>query len=152
MTVLIDENKTDTETTTDNPRALDNASPYLAYEPSRLANHIRDRQKALKDAKKGYYDFSHLVSEMNMTNFDDCFEMRAMLESQAHILGVAFQYLMIQGDWKNLAHILKTQKVMHDTMELMQKFPPLIHDDRYYSPATAERMVRKDVDNATPLD
>lgn len=63
-----------------------------------------------------------------MTDFEDAYQVRALLESQGHLLGTAFQYLMMDGDWKNLQHILRTQKVMRDTMELMNHLPaPVIY-------------------------
>ena len=100
---------------------------FVSDEPAKIAAYIKSRrQPADPDtASKTPYNFADFVGDMQMTNFEDDYEMRAMLESQAHLLASAFQYLMIEGDWKNLAFTLRTQKVMRDTMELMNHYPML---------------------------
>jgi hypothetical protein len=60
---------------------------------------------------------------MEMTNFDDVFEIRSIFESQAHTLGAVFQYLMIEGDWKDLRFALRAQKMMMDTIDTMNGYP-----------------------------
>ena len=104
------------------------SSPLSLYdEPAKLVTYIKSRRKPAdsNSPDKPQYNFSDFVSDMQMTNFEDSFEMRAMLESQAHLLGTAFQYLMMEGDFKNLTPILRMQKTMRDTMELMNHYPML---------------------------
>lgn len=107
---------------------------FLSDEPAKLASYIHHRKStAMATTADGDtnpappYNFADFVSEMNMTDFNDPWQIRATLESQAHLLGTAFNYLMLDGDWKNLQHFLRAQKVMRDTMELMNHYPPLTY-------------------------
>lgn len=114
---------------------LPSASPeptdliFLSDHPEKIAAHLNHRKKLLESktdgAKAPPYNFADFVAEMNMTDFNDDYQIRATLESQAHILGTAFQYLMMEGDWKNLAFTLRAQKTMRDTIALMNQYPPL---------------------------
>lgn len=107
---------------------------FLSDEPARIASYINHRKSTATAINADGdtntsppYNFADFVSEMNMTDFADPWQIRATLESQAHLLGTAFQYLMLDGDWKALQQILRTQKVMRDTMELMNNYPPLTY-------------------------
>ncbi|OFW93990.1 MAG: hypothetical protein A3J37_07770 [Alphaproteobacteria bacterium RIFCSPHIGHO2_12_FULL_45_9] len=107
---------------------------FLSDDPAKIAAFLNNRKKpadinAEGDAKSQprAYDFADFVAAMTMTDFDDVYQIRATLESQAHLLGTAFNYLMLEGDWKNLKNIIRTQKMMRDTIELMNHYPPLTH-------------------------
>lgn len=109
---------------------------FLSDEPARIAAFLKARCHAYAatspedpsaTSTTPPYNFVDFVSEMTMTDFTDDYQIRATLESQAQLLGTAFNYLMMEGDWKNLKSILRTQKVMRDTIELMNHYPPLTH-------------------------
>jgi len=107
------------------PTAADNGAIFLSDDPARLADFITHRKNA--DNQDKHYKFSEFLSDMSMTDFEDAYQIRATLESQAQLLGTAFNYLMIEGDWKNLSSMLRTQKIMRDTLELMTHYPSLGH-------------------------
>jgi hypothetical protein len=113
------------------PAQTDTTEPariFLSDEPARLAAYINHRKSMAKDAEKDGvqpYNFADFVTEMHMTDFNDIYQIRATLESQAQLLGTAFQYLMLDGDWKELRHILRAQKIMCDTISLLNTYPPL---------------------------
>lgn len=94
-------------------------------EPAKIADFIKRRKTTAPEGQEQSYNFADFVGEVGTTDFNDPYQIRATLESQAHILGTAFQYLMMQGDWKTLHFTLKTQKVMRDTIEMMDMYPPL---------------------------
>ncbi len=96
-----------------------------------IADYIQ-RHKAV-DENAPAYSFCDFVKEMRTTDFEDDFQMRAILESQAHLLGTAFQYLMLEGNWKYLSSALRTQRIMRDTIEAMNKFPRLYPSLTAYS-------------------
>lgn len=113
------------------PHQTQNAPIFLSDEPAKIAAYLKQRKTLAETTPDGTspppYNFEDFVSEMTMTDFTDDFQIRAILESQVQLLGTTFNYLMMKGDWKNLEHILRTQKVMRDTMELMNHYPPLIY-------------------------
>ncbi len=111
-------------TTPPNSPKTDETPLYLANEPSLIADFI-NRHKNTTDENAPPYSFADFVRAMNMTDFEDSYQMRAVLESQAHLLGTAFQYLMLEGDWKNLASAIRVQKIMHDTIKAMNHYPRL---------------------------
>lgn len=107
---------------------------FLSDDPAKIAAFLNSRKKPDDITAEGddtpqprAYDFADFVAAMTMTDFDDVYQIRATLESQAHLLGTAFNYLMLEGDWKNLKNIIRTQKMMRDTIELMNHYPPLTH-------------------------
>ena len=114
---------------TDSTPADPNGLLFLSDAPAKIATYLNSRKAPAPsepDAPAAIpYSFADFVSEMTMTDFTDDYQIRATLESQEHLLGTAFNYLMIEGDWKNLKHILRTQKVMRDTINLMNTYPPL---------------------------
>jgi|GEM_PF-5271949 len=121
-----------------NPTTTAKAEPRrpslsLADDPAKIAAFLNSHRKGnssdTPDSPKPPYQFADFVADMEMTNFEDWVAMRSMLESQAHLLGTAFQYLMMEGDWKNLGFILRTQKVMRDTMSVMNEYPNLSYWD-----------------------
>jgi hypothetical protein len=118
---------------------------FLSDEPSMIADYIQ-RHKAV-DENAPAYSFCDFVKEMRTTDFEDDFQMRAILESQAHLLGTAFQYLMLEGNWKYLSSALRTQRIMRDTIEAMNKFPRLSYM-RDYQPDPQDEPEK----NATNLD
>lgn len=125
------------------------SQPHLGDEPSKLITYIKSRRK-VKDADgtdKPHYNFTDFVSDMQTTNFEDDYQMRAMLESQAHLLSSAFQFLMMEGDFKNLTSILRTQRNMRDTMELMNKFPLMS-----WHHAQQAKLQKDTQEDAPPLD
>lgn len=107
---------------------------FLSDDPAKIAAFLNSRKKPADIPAEGdatpqprAYDFADFVAAITMTDFDDVYQIRATLESQAHLLGTAFNYLMMEGDWKNLKNIIRTQKMMRDTIELMNHYPPLTH-------------------------
>jgi len=113
---------------------LPHTAPITIWdEPAKIAAYIKGRKQTPQTENSintpTPYNFADFVGEVGTTDFDDVYQIRATLESQAHILGTAFQYLMMEGDWKNLEFILKTQKTMRDTIALLNDYPPL----KYYA-------------------
>ena len=96
---------------------------FLSDDSSKVADYIQRHKNSDENAPP--YTFADFVKKMKATDFEDDYQMRAILESQAHLLGTAFQYLMIEGDWKNLSSALRTQRIMRDTIEAMNKYPHL---------------------------
>lgn len=134
-----------TDTPPPTPPKADETPLYLSNEPSLIADFI-NRHKNATDENAPPYSFADFVTKMKMTDFEDDYQMRAILESQAHLLGTVFQYLMIEGDWKNLSSAIRVQKIMRDTIKAMNHYPRLSY---MYERDEKNRRIRE---NATNLD
>ena len=117
------------------PESKESNPLFLSDHPYMIADYIQRHKNVDENAPP--YSFCDFVKEMKTTDFEDDFQMRAILESQAHLLGTAFQYLMLEGNWKYLSSALRAQRIMRDTIEAMNKFPRLSYM-RDYQPDTQD--------------
>lgn len=90
----------------------------LADTPAKIATYLKSA--ATEDTPNKFADF---ISKMDMTDFSDVYQIRAIFESQAQMLGATFQYLMAEGDWRNLPLALRAQKMMLTTIDTMNGYP-----------------------------
>lgn len=104
----------------DTPEEQQTPPLYLADEPARIAEYLKS--KSTEDSPAKFADF---ITDITMTDFDDVYQIRAILESQAHMLAATFQYLVVEGDAKSLAFALRAQKMMRDTITEMNGYPSL---------------------------
>jgi hypothetical protein len=105
------------ETTEDtNPTA--DPSLTLYQSPAGLSAYLKHRKNNETPA-----DFADFIRDLKMTDFDDMGELREIFESQAHVLGAMFHYLMLEGDWRSLPMALRAQKMMIDTIDTIHQFP-----------------------------
>lgn len=129
---------TDTETDT-----LLSPPLNLTQDPARIAAYLKQqRTDADDDTPSTFADF---ISGMKMTDFENVFDIRAVLESQAHTLGAMFQYLMIEGDWRSLPMALRAQKMMMDTIDTMNGYPSDAYR-RSFKPSAAVAPATDDTD------
>ena len=112
---------------------------HLSRDPAQVAAYLKQRRAEMEATHTEHsdttpdsseYSFIDFAQEMGMTNFEDVFQIRGMLESQVQMLGMVFQYLLMGGDWKHLPTALRAQKVMRETIDLMNGYPSLSH--QYY--------------------
>lgn len=113
---------TDTPTSPDSPDPtqpqLQPRPLHLAAEPAQLAAYLKNA--ATSDTPATFADF---ITAMTMTDFSDVYEIRGILESQVQVLGAAFQYLMLEGEWRSLPMALRSQKMMIETIDTMNGYP-----------------------------
>lgn len=107
---------------------------HLSHDPAQVAAYLKRRRAEMGGSPtensnntpdSPEYSFIDFAEEMGMTDFEDVFQIRGMLESQIQMLGTAFQYLLMDGDWKHLPAALRAQKIMRETIDLMNGYPSL---------------------------
>jgi hypothetical protein len=107
------------------PQTPTETTPETSAEQLTLYQHPAGLSAYMKHRKNNETpaDFADFIRDLKMTDFDDMGELREVFESQAHMLGAIFQYLMMEGNWKSLPMALRAQKMMLDTIDTIHVYP-----------------------------
>lgn len=121
---------TETENTPPQPMP-DRPSYALMNPPDQVARYLEAQRAQHTDESSDprSISFAEFIANMERTNFEDVYDIRAILESQAQMLGAVFQYVLMDGDWRNLPFALRAQKMMLDTIDTMNGYPSLSYRD-----------------------
>lgn len=81
------------------------------------------RREDERHANHKYYRMVDFLAEAPPIAFDDPTQVKAMLETQAHLLNCTFQYLLTKDHGSYLPLAFKAQHLMRATLETIDRIP-----------------------------
>ena len=96
--------------------------------PKELSEYIKLRRTKNWEQKE-YYSLNDFISEMPTANFSNPFEFYGLMEQQANLLNQTFHYMLLDNRSHDLAMAFKAQKIMRETLAMMEPLPSQIDID-----------------------